>query len=205
MRMTTIRLFPAKPAEPPALHVRAMGDLRFIRRTMESASSFTAISGWGQVAMGVTAVVAGVLAAGQPGRRWLAIWLAEALLAMAIGGATTGVKALAAREGLVAGPLRKFVLSFTPPGFVGAVLTIVLVRAGLFSALPGTWLLLYGTAIMAGGVFSVRPVPAMGACFMVLGTVALFAPPAWGDVLLIAGFGVLHIMFGVLIARRYGG
>jgi hypothetical protein len=203
--MTTFRPFLSKPAEPPALHARAMDDLRFIRRTMENASAFTAISGWGQVAIGVTALLAGALAMNQPGRWWLAIWLLEALVAIAIGGATTGVKALAAHERLVAGPVRKFVLSFSPPAFVGAVLTVALVRTELLSALPGTWLLLYGTAVVTGGAFSVRPVPAMGACFMLLGTIALFAPAAWGDALLMAGFGVLHIAFGILIARRYGG
>ena len=76
---------------------------------------------------------------------------------------------------------RRFVLSYVPPLAVGALLTLVLVRANLYSALPGTWLLLYGTGVVTGGAFSVRVVPIMGLCFMALGALALLAPPGWGE------------------------
>jgi hypothetical protein len=87
----------------------------------------------------------------------------------------------------------------------GAVLTQVLFRVGLPGLLPGVWLLLYGTAVVSGGAASVRVVPAMGACFMAAGALALYLPAASGDVLLAAGFGGLHIVFGALIAVKYGG
>jgi hypothetical protein len=85
------------------------------------------------------------------------------------------------------------------------VLTPVFATLGLVARLPGCWLLLYGTALASGGAFSVRVVPLMGLCFMALGVVAFAAPASWGQWLMAAGFGGLHIGFGLVIARRYGG
>jgi hypothetical protein len=92
-----------------------------------------------------------------------------------------------------------------PPLLVGVLLTIALVRAGQVGTLPGTWLLLYGTGVVTGGAYSVRIVPLMGLCFMALGSIALFAPAAWGNALMAIGFGGFHLAFGLVIARRYGG
>lgn len=193
-------------AETPALHARAMDNLAFIRDTMEAAGSFTAVSGWGMVAVGCIAIVAAVGAILEPDvGRSLLIWLAAAATAPVVSLWAIVRKARAAKMPLLTGPARKFVLSFSPPMFVGALLTVFLYRAGLGSAVPGMWLLLYGTAVVAGGAFSVRVVPIMGFCFMVIGTVALFSPPTWADALMGAGFGGLHIAFGIPIARSHGG
>lgn len=191
---------PLHPAVNPA------DDLRFIRDTMERSAAFTAVSGWGYMIMGATAVGAALLAARQiPPAAWLRIWLSEGLLAIAIGLLSCTWKANRRGLPLFSGPARKVALSLSPPLLAGAFLTFVLFRAGLDSALPAAWLLLYGAGIITGGAFSVAIVPIMGICFMLLGALAVLAPPAWGNLFLAAGFGGLHIVFGFLIARRHGG
>ena len=191
---------------PRPLHDRALDNLRYIRQTMERAGSFTAVPGWGLVAVGATALVAAILAARQPTPElWLATWFGEAVIALAIGGSTMVRKAYAVHDPILSGPGRRFGLSFLPPMAVGGLLTVALYRAGLWHALPGAWLLLYGTGFVTGGAFSVRIVPVMGLCFMAVGAVALLGPATWNNWLMAAGFGGLHIVFGAVIVRRYGG
>lgn len=188
-----------------ALHVQAMDNLRYIRQTMEHAASFTAVPGWGTALIGLTALTAAAAAAQAEGAAWLGIWVGEAILALAIGLVAMRLKSRAAGAPLLAGNGRRFLMSFSLPMVAGAILTLALQRAGATHLLPGTWLLLYGTAFAIGGAFSVKVVPVMGACFMALGIAALFAPAALGNAFMAAGYGVLHLVFGVIIARRHGG
>lgn len=205
--MSSVTRLHRPPApEPPALHVRAMDNLAFIRDTMEAAGSFTAVSGWGMVAVGMMASVASIIAAAQQSvLQSLYVWMAAAVLAPVVMLWAIVRKARRAHVPLLSGPGRKFVLSFSPPILVGALLTIVLYRAGLVQTIPGMWLLLYGTAVVAGGAFSVKVVPVMGFCFMLAGTLALFTPQSWNDWIMAAAFGGLHIAFGIPVAWRHGG
>lgn len=199
---------PLRPVkrQPVPIEDHAIDSLRYIRETMERASSFTAVPGWGGVAMGLTAIAASFVAARQRSAEgWLLTWLLEGVLALAVGVVSMRRKASAASLPLWSAPARKFAFSFVPPLMVGALLTTMFFRTGLARAIPGTWLLLYGSGVVAGGAFSVPLVPVMGACFMAEGAVALFLPLSWANTALAAGFGGLHIVFGLIIARRYGG
>lgn len=207
--------------DPPALHDRALQDLSFIRRTMEGAASFTDVPGWGLVAVGSSALAAAPIAARQPtDERWLGVWLAAAVVGLAVGGGTMLRKMRRrvdgpARDGglLLSIPARKFLLSFWPAMLAGALLTLALVdplTPGIEPriaerVLPGLWLLLYGVGVTTAGAFSIRAVPLMGFGFIALGVLALFIPAADGDLMMAIGFGVLQVGFGILIARRHGG
>lgn len=184
----------------------ALDQLQYIRRTIEGATSFTAVPGWSMVATGATALVAAA-AAGRTSSDslWVSIWLGEAVLAaiLSIAGMVKKTGSLAQLAASV--PARKCALSLAPPLAAGALLTAMFVRHGMAAELPGMWLLLYGVAVITGGAFSVRVVPIMGICFSLLGAAAMIAPPGWGNVIMALGFGGLHIAFGFVIARRHGG
>mgnify|MGYP007135469836 CR=1 FL=1 len=192
--------------EPPELQARAIDNLRFIRDTMERAAWFTAVPGRGLVAIGLTAIVtAGIASTLHSADAWLACWLSESLFALLLGVTTMWRKARARNMPLTSVPGRRFLASLAPPLFAGAVLTVVLWQAGAVGYLPGLWLLMFGAGVMTAGALSARAVPALGATLMLLGAAALFAPHAWGNALLAAGFGGAYIIFGWLIAWRYGG
>src|SRR5690349_19335282 len=169
--------------EPMELHVHAMDNLRYIRQTIERAGSFTAVPGIGGMLMGSTALAAAWIASHQQAaERWFAVWIAEGLVAMLIGVAAAALKSRKAKLPLLNGPGRKFVAGFAPALVAGALLTMVLFRAGSLVLLPGTWLLLYGAGVVSGGGASVRVVPMMGGCFMAAGAAALLLPGLPGDI-----------------------
>ena len=208
-----------EPAVAP--EASAASHLRFIRETMERTGTFTAVSGWGGVAMGATALAAAAVAARQSTvADWLTVWTAEALVGLLVGAWATVAKARRGGAALLSGQGRKFLLGLLPALLVGVAATLAVYgyeldpggyarEAPLATVsrhlLPGLWLMLYGAGVLAAGAFSIRPVPLMGSLFLLLGALALLAPAAWGDGFMAAGFGGLHIAFGLLIARNHGG
>lgn len=206
-RLRRCRATQIRAVLPPSTPERAaFDDLRFIRETIANSASFTAVPGWGMVGMGATAMAAALLAieATTP-KRWIAVWLVEAAVALLLALWAMERKARRSRTPLLSGPGRRFVLSFLPPLIAGALLTAVLYQISDVRHLPGMWLLLYGTGVVTGGAFSVRIVPVMGMCFMAGGAAALLAPASWGTAIMASSFGALHLIFGVVIARKHGG
>jgi len=192
--------------EPAPIHEHAISNLRYIREAMERATAFTSIPGWGGVVVGLTAVAAAVIAHQAPNwRQWLWTWLIEASVAAVIAGVTMVVKGRRANVSFTGAPARRFFVSYFAPIVAGAALTLVIWRIGAFEALPAVWLLCYGASFVSSGAYSIRVVPVMGVCFMLLGIAAGFVPFVVGNALMGVGFGGLHIIFGLIIARNYGG
>jgi len=192
---------PTAPAEPPGLE-----HLEVLRQTMERSSGLTVVPGWGLCAMGATALIATPVAMRQRTiDGWLAVWLAEALVAFTI--ALFGMQQKASRQGtdMLSAAGRRLLMGLLPALAAGGVLTAAIVWDGSTRLIPGVWLLLYGIGVVQAGAFSVRVVPAMGIVFVALGAVALPMPWTWANLMLAAGFGLAHIGFGAFIARRHGG
>lgn len=205
-KTNTVRKEEFTENEPINIGERAFDNLAFIRETMERSSSFTAIPGYGGALMGVTAIGAAVIAHNQPTLRgWLTTWLVEAVLAFCIGMFAIWQKAKNSGDSLNSAPSRKFAFGFAPPIIAGIVLTSLLYFRGMFSFMPTVWLTLYGTAVVTGGAYSVRIVPIVGWLFVGLGLISVFVDTSYGNILMGLGFGLMQIVFGLVVARRYGG
>jgi hypothetical protein len=173
---------------------------------MERSTAFTAVSGWGYVGMGATALIAFAVGLRQATiEAWLAVWLGEALVAVTVALVAMHWKASRQATPILSIPGRRLFVGLLPALFAGGILTVALVRSGDTRQIPGVWLLLYGVAVMQAGAFSVRTIPVMGALFVLVGAIALPLPWTWANVMLAVGFGGLHLGFGTFIARRHGG
>ena len=206
MAKTRPAFTPETAREPVRLDDKAAENLKFIRETMERSTHFTAVPGYGGILMGITAIVAAYIAHQQPYLRdWLIVWLTEAFLAFAIGLLAMWQKTKIAKTSLLSVPARKFAIGFVPALLCGVAITLGLWRYGHFEIMVPVWILLYGAAVVTGGAFSVRIVPVMGWIFMAVGALAFALPAGYGNILMGMSFGVLHVVFGIVIARRYGG
>ncbi len=183
---------------------QAKETLAYIRRTMETASTFTAVSGWGLVLVGAIGLLAAALAWSGGAATDLRVWISAALVSVVAAAVATVAKARRTDVPIWSGAFRKVVWVMTPAIVAGALLTYALAEQGATHLLPGTWLALYGAGVTAGGTFSVRAIRWMGLVFLMLGAAALFRP-GLGLPLLAAGFGGLHVAVGLDIVWRHGG
>ena len=201
-----IRREETRTGEPVNIGDRAIDNLKFIRETMERSVVFTTVPGYGGAFMGLTAIAASYIANSQPLiRDWLIVWLSEAVLAFFIGLFAMWQKSKIANVPINSAPAKKFAKSFLPPLVCAVVITLGLWRFGHFEVMIPVWILLYGASVVSGGAFSVRAVPVMGWCFVALGAIAFFLPAGFGNLMMAISFGVLHVVFGLIIARKYGG
>lgn len=206
-RATILSVPPSvRPGPPASLSGHAADNLTFIRQAMERSGTFTAVPGMGGCAMGIIAVVAAVVADRQPtSDRWLLTWLSAAAVASVLGLVAMARKAKRGGATLTGTVARRFAAGMSAPFIAGAAITYALWAVGNFTVMAPAWLLLYGAGLLTGGIFSVRAVRLIGACFMAFGILAILTPSTWGNYWLAAAFGGLQIGFGVYIARNHGG
>jgi hypothetical protein len=188
-------------SEVHRLDSHAAATLRYIRSSMEGAVSL-AVPGSAGFALGVIGLLAAALASIANFREhWLSIWLVASVVAAAAGGALVARESSLRNLRLIGTPLRKFALCLSPSLGAAVVMTAVHWSAGNLHAIPGTWLLLYGCALIAASAATTRTIGVLGALFALLGVTALLLPDSLQILMLGAGFGGLHIVFGFLIGR----
>ncbi len=198
-------MVPVMRPNTTALDSHAAATLRYIRASMEAAATLT-VPGSAGIAMGLVGVAAAVLAQ-TPALRahWLAVWLSAACVAAALGGLVMARQAALQGFTFFGAPVRKLLLCLSPGLFAGAVLTLVLWHSGDLRDVPGTWLLLYGCALVAASAPTTRGVAVLGALFGALAIPAYLLPQGLQLITLGVGFGALHLAFGIFIGLKAHG
>jgi hypothetical protein len=198
-------VIPLHSEAPAAIESRALGTLAYIRASIESSSSMD-VPGMSGIVMGIVGLLAAVVVSlPRWAPHWLGIWLGAVVIALTFGGALVARQIGLSGHAGYWGPARKFLLCLCPALLAGAVLTWVLYAVGAAGVIPGMWLLLYGCAVLSASTVTsagiTRLVGIMGALFVALGAITFTLPAGTHTAMLGLGFGVLHIVFGLLIGR----
>jgi hypothetical protein len=164
------------------------------------------VPGMAGIVMGIVGLLAAVVVSlPRWAPHWLGIWLGAVVIALTFGSALVARQIGLSGHARYWGPTRKFLLCLCPALLAGAVLTWVLYAVGAARVIPGMWLLLYGCAVLSASTVTsagaTRLVGIMGALFVALGAITFALPVAVHTAMLGLGFGVLHIVFGLLIGR----
>lgn len=183
------------------LDSHALATLRYIRATIDAAGRVP-VPGSAGAAVGTIGMLATALTCGGPLQPyWLQVWLTAALIAASIGATLVARRSVRSGFTLLGTPLRKLLLCMLPCLFAGGVLTFAQLSLGSMHAIPGTWLLLYGCALVSVSALTSRTIGVLGGLFTLMGCIAFLLPDYCQVTVLGAGFGGLHMLYGVLVRR----
>ena len=193
---------------PPSISATGPSTIsNIIRETMERSTALRPCPGYGGMLMGVTAVAAAYIANGQVYLRdSLITWIVEAFLAFAIGFLAMWQKSKIAGMPLISTPAKKFALSFLPPLVCGIVITLGLMAERiLLRNAARFYAVLRGGGRLRRGILGTRGSRSWAGVLLRWERPRLLMPTGYGNLMMAASFGLLHIVFGAVIGRRYGG
>src|SRR5690606_8571925 len=192
-----------------------------IRSLMERSSKVLSISGLSGVLIGIYALVGAAAAyymvygfdsqfayrdhyVTEPAIIRNLFWIALTVLLASL---TTGLW-MARRKANKAGQVvwnassKAMLLAMAIPLITGGLLALILLSKGLFGLIASTLLIFYGLALTSASVYTFKEVRWLGLLEIVLGLLALLLP-GYGLWFWVLGFGVLHIIYGFIVHKKY--
>ncbi|MEL6654279.1 MAG: hypothetical protein AAFQ87_26105 [Bacteroidota bacterium] len=201
-------------------------DLSEIRSMMEQSSKFMSLSGLSGIAAGVVALIGAWVASSflegkgvledfiilvndtyyipEPELVWQTMGLGVGILVVAVSAATFFSVRLAKKRKL---PLwnrtaERLLINLMIPLATGAVFCFQLARLGFVGLVAPATLIFYGLALLNAGKYTLREIRYLGLCEIALGLIAGFIV-GYGLIFWVIGFGILHIVYGVVMYQKY--
>lgn len=192
-----------------------------IRQIMERSSKFVSISGLSGVLIGLYALAGAALAyvkvygfksefgyrdhyVSEPG---ITFYLFAIALAVLIASIATALfmgrrKAKRLKQSAWNATSKSLLFAVALPLLLGGCLTVIFMNKGYYDLIAGTLLIFYGLALMAGSVYTFKDVRWLGLFEVILGVFAMLLP-GYGIVFWATGFGLLHIIYGFIVYKKY--
>lgn len=196
-------------------------DLSHIRQMMEKSSRFISLSGLSGVFAGIFALIGAGYAyyfLGKNGLDYLngnsklyvtgiiqqlvLVALIVMILAMSSGVYFTLQKSKKNNLKVWDRTTKKLLLNFAVPLAAGGLFCVGLLYHQLHGLLSPATLIFYGLALFNAGNYTYSDVKYLGICQIILGIVSLFFL-GYGLFFWAIGFGVLHIVYGLIMHRKY--
>ncbi|MDO5616179.1 MAG: hypothetical protein Q4G16_08315 [Cruoricaptor ignavus] len=98
--------------------------------------------------------------------------------------------------------IRKMLFNFAIPLVVGGIFCLGVSYHGLFAFIAPITLIFYGLALVSVSGYTITDVRYLGYLEILLGLLSVFFI-GWGLVFWGIGFGVLHIVYGILMYAKY--
>ncbi len=205
--------------------LKSIGDIQAIRKIMEKSSRFLSLSGLSGVFAGLIAI-AGALVAyffildkesihfdeyfrGLPGKHaFYAGWqlLADAAIVLVLSVLVSLYfsirKARREKENFWTPVSGRLLINLLIPLLTGAVfITVLIFQDNIQLIVPG-FLIFYGLALVSASKFTFGEVFYLGVFEIITGLVSAFVP-GWDLAFWIFGFGLLHVIYGLVMYRKY--
>lgn len=200
------------PGERPFDRREALLRLEEIRRHMAKAGEYRHLSGAAAIGNGVLVLAACAVSRwllgvsfshGDDPVRLAAAWGPVAALGLAVDVWFTVALARGRGESAWSPAARQLVGGLLPGLLAGAILTAFLFDLRHVEALPGAWMVCYGAALMGASLFAPWEVRWAGLSFLAAGALSLLLFRARALEAMAAGFGGIHLLFGLYVLARY--
>ncbi len=198
-----------------------LDDLQEIKSIMDRSSRFISLSGMSGIVAGCVALVGAYLAyvLVYSGQDYLSyheailnrenfytlLFLATTLLVLAVGSGLffTHRKATKNNQKLWDSQAKRLLINLFIPLGVGGVLCLILISKGFIGLAAPLTLVFYGLGLVNASKYTLSEIRSLGLLQILLGLLACQFV-GYGLVFWAMGFGVLHIVYGVVMHIKYG-
>jgi len=211
--------------DSPSQRDQSLETLQDIRRMMERSSRFISLSGLSGVSAGICALIGafvahkwileyyavggyvsrhGYMVEGEHDLKWRLIFLAAAVLAAALLSSTWFTWRKARRNNLPVWDLssKKLLINMFIPLVAGGFFVLGLMYHTDWDYVAPTCLVFYGLALVNASKFTLSDIRYLGFLEIILGCVSMYYLH-WGLYFWTLGFGVLHIIYGLIMWWKY--